>query len=259
MIPAMPDSNAIDPSDLNPTGRFSDRVEDYVRYRPGYPAAAVRHALEDLPHPGLVVDVGAGTGIWTALLAARGLPVIALEPNAEMRAAARALTGVRWQGGTAEATGLEGACAQVVTVAQAFHWFRARDALREFARVLSPGGRLALVWNRRRRDDPFTNGYRDAILAASAETSAESMAFDPAVIEDGGLFAPADHATFPHAQELDRDGVHGRARSASYVPKEGPRADELRRRLDALIDAHQDARGRVRLLYDCEVWRAARL
>ena len=245
------------PEDLNPTTRFSDRVDDYVRYRPSYPEAAVGHVLAGLCAP-RVVDVAAGTGIWTAQLASRGLEVIALEPNAEMRAAAPALAGVTWQGGTAEATGLANASANLVTVAQAFHWFRAEEAVHEFARVLVPGGRLALVWNRRRRGDPFTDAYGDAILAIGGESVMERMNFDPAVIHAGGEFAPARRAIFPHEQVLDRAGLHGRARSASYVPKSGPRAEELGARLDQLFDQHVDTTGRVRLRYDCEVWLASR-
>jgi SAM-dependent methyltransferase len=248
----------MNPADLHPTTRFSDRVDDYVRYRPDYPAAALDHVLAGLVAP-RVVDVGAGTGIWTAQLAARGVPVIALEPNADMRAAAPALEGVTWQAGTAEATGLAAASADLVTVAQAFHWFRAPEAIAEFARVLAPGGRLALVWNRRRSDDPFTRAYREAILSVGGETAMEQMGFDPEVIHAGGTFAPATRASFPHAQVLDRAGLHGRARSASYVPKSGPRAEELRARLDAIFDRYAGPDGRVPLLYDCEVWLAARV
>jgi len=245
-----------DPSDLNPTGRFSDRVEDYVKYRPTYPAAAVDCALGGAPR-GPIVDVGAGTGIWTALLASRAREVIAIEPNDEMRAAAPALPRVTWQGGTAESTGLAPASAAVVTVAQAFHWFRASEALEEFARILVPGGRLALVWNRRSKTDPFTASYRDAILSVGAETAAERMAFDPRVFALEPRFSEPELSTFPHEQVLDRAGLHGRARSASYVPKAGPRAEELSARLDALFDRFA-LKERVTLVYDCEVWRSTR-
>jgi SAM-dependent methyltransferase len=201
--------------------------------------------------------VGAGTGIWTALLAAHDRDVLAIEPNAEMRAAAPALPRITWHGGTAESTGLATASAAVITVAQAFHWFRAGEALEEFERVLVPGGKLALVWNRRSRTDPFTAGYREAVLSVGAETAAERMPFDPHVFERQPALSMPELRTFPNLQELDRAGLHGRARSASYVPKEGPRAKELGARLDALFDRYQ-ADGRVRLVYDCEVWTSSR-
>lgn len=247
------------PSDLDPTGRFSDRVDDYVRYRPGYPDAAVDWVLEDLPPGVIACDIGAGTGIWTRFLAARGVRVLALEPNAAMREAAPAHSGVTWKPGTAEATGLDDGACGLVTAAQAFHWFRAKEAVAEFARVLAPGGRLALVWNRRRPDDAFTRSYREAILAVGGETAAERMSFDPAVIHEDGGFAPLERFACEHAQVLDRAGLHGRARSASYVPKRGPRAEELGARLDALFDLHADSDGRVRLAYLCEAWRAPRI
>jgi len=174
-----------------------------------------------------------------------------------MRAAAPALPGVTWQAGTAEATGLAANSAALVTVAQAFHWFRADEALKEFARVLVDGGRIALVWNRRSATDPFTLGYREAILSVGAETAAEMMRFDPGVVERSSVFTALERHAFPHAQELDREGLHGRARSASYVPKAGPRAEELGARLDALFDSSA-ADGRVRLVYDCEVYCATR-
>jgi len=246
----------IDPADLNPTGRFSDRVEDYVKYRPTYPRAAAECALDGAP-PGTIVDVGAGTGIWTALLVGRGREVIALEPNAEMRAAAPQLPRVTWLDGTAEATGLPNESAALVTVAQAFHWFRAEEALREFARILVPGSHVALIWNRRSRWNLFTLGYREAILSVGAETAAERMTFDPAVFHSSGVFEEPERFAFPHAQNLDREGLHGRARSASYVPKTGPRAEELGARLDELFDNHATD-GRVQLVYECEVWRAIR-
>ena len=241
---------------LRPTTRFTDRVEDYVRYRPTYPPEAAACALAGAPD-GIVLDVGAGTGIWTALLAAQDRTIIALEPNTAMREAAPALKHVSWQAGTAEATALPDASAAVITVAQAFHWFRADEALAEFARVLVPGGRLALVWNRRSRVDSFTAGYRDAVLSVVAETAAEAMPFDSGCFPRSGRFTAPERIAFPHGQVLDRAGLHGRARSASYVPKEGPRAEELGARLDALFDRYAED-GRVRLVYECEVYRSTR-
>src|SRR5439155_1443196 len=101
-------------------------------------------------------DVGAGTGIASRQLAAHGVRVLAVEPNAEMRAAAIRHPGIEWRAGTAEATGLDSGIVGLVLCAQAFHWFRAQHALAEFSRILRPGGRLALMWNSRDRADPLT-------------------------------------------------------------------------------------------------------
>src|SRR5207237_6333591 len=97
---------------------------------------------------------------------------------------------------------------------------------------------VARAWTRRSVSDPFTLGYREAILSIGAETAAEMMPFDPGVFARCGVFDEPERHAFPHAQELDRAGLHGRARSASYVPKTGPRAEELGARLDALFDLH---------------------
>src|SRR5262245_18241062 len=94
--------------DLDPTRRFSDRTQEYVRFRPTYPASAIDHMLAGLSDPSRLIaaDIGAGTGISALLLAERGVRVWAVEPNAEMRAAAAPHPHVTWQDGTAEATGL---------------------------------------------------------------------------------------------------------------------------------------------------------
>jgi len=239
---------------MDPTGRFADRAADYVRFRPDYPAAAIDAVLVGLGAPERLVaaDVGAGTGISARLLAERDVRVHAIEPNAAMRAAAEPHPGVEWSAGTAEATGLAGASVRLVLSAQAFHWFRQADAIAEFHRVLQPGGRLALMWNARDRDDPLTIGYIAAIHAVNGEHPAEHRGIDAGVVEAGG-FAPLRLLTFPHAQTLDLEGFIGRATSASYVSKEPAALAELVRRLTALHARHADARGVVTLRYRTEL------
>lgn len=247
--------------ELDPTGRFSDRADDYVRYRPDYPAAALDHVLEGVSLSARVIaaDVGAGTGISSRQLADRGLEVIAIEPNAAMRAGASPHPRVTWRPGTAEATGLAAASVDLVVCAQAFHWFRQREAIAEFHRVLRPGGRLALIWNTRSRVDPLTLGFIEAIRAVNGEHPAEMRKFDPGVVSADGWFTPAAVDTFDHAQPLDRAGLLGRAASASYVPKQGEPFDRLVGLLDALYERYRDPRGLVTLRYVTEVWRAERV
>jgi SAM-dependent methyltransferase len=239
---------------MDPTGRFADRAADYVRFRPDYPAAAIDAVLEGLGALERLVaaDVGAGTGISARLLADRGVHVHAIEPNAVMRAAAEPHPHVEWGAGTAEATGLAAASVRLVLCAQAFHWFRQAEAIAEFHRVLEPGGRLALMWNARDRDDPLTLGYIDAIHAVNGEHPAEHRGIEPGVVEAGG-FPPLRLLTFPHAQALDLEGFIGRATSASYVSKEPAALAELVRLLTALHARHADARGCVTMRYRTEV------
>jgi SAM-dependent methyltransferase len=233
---------------------------DYVRYRPDYPSAAIDAVLRGLPEPSrlAVADVGAGTGISARPLADRGARVIAVEPNEAMRASASPHDGVEWRDGTAEATGLRDASVDLVLCAQAFHWFRQRDALAEFHRILRPGARLALLWNSRDRSDDFTRGYTEAIQAVSGEHPAERREFDPGVIHQDGWFTPAVLEVWPHRQELNRDGLIGRAVSASYVPREGARLEALTRLLTALVERYRDSQGLVCLRYATKLYLSER-
>jgi SAM-dependent methyltransferase len=247
--------------DLDTVGRFSDRAADYVKYRPSYPAEAVDAMLDGFGPPAALVasDVGAGTGISARLLGARGVRVVAVEPGDGMRGAAAPHPNVVWVAARAEATGLRSQAVDLVLCAQSFHWFRADDVLPEFARILKRGGRLAISWNRRSTDDPFTAGYRQAIAEVGGETAAEMTSFDPDVVTRSGLFSPPERRIFPNFQRLDLDGLIGRARSASYVPKSGASGERLLDLLRALHERHADADGFVTLVYETEVFCSARL
>jgi len=250
----------IPPDELDSVQRFSDRTADYVRYRPGYPAAAIEAILAGLGPPARLraADVGAGTGISARLLGERGVRVIAVEPGDDMRRAAAPQANVAWVAGRAEATGLCAATCDLVLSAQSFHWFSAADALVEFARILKPGGRLAIVWNRRSQDDPLTAGYRQAIVDVGGDTAVERMSFDPGVVVRSQLFTPVERTSFPNAQRLDLEGLVGRARSASYVPKAGPDGARLIDILRALHARYADSSGLVTLVYETEIYAASK-
>ncbi len=241
--------------ELSPTTRFADRASDYARFRPSYPASAIDAALAGLgPAPALVAaDIGAGTGISSRLFADRGVRALAVEPNAAMRESAEPHPGVTFVDGTAEATGLEAESVDLVICAQAFHWFKPKEALREFRRIVKPRGRLVFLVNERDEGDAAMRAYNAAIKAAAERELSEGMrgSIDDALRAEGFAVAPA---SFPCTQALSRDGLVGRARSASYVPKEGPRYEQLLRDLDALWIAHHDQRGLVSLGYRTFVW-----
>lgn len=248
----------MEPDDPDSTRRFTDRAADYARFRPTYPAAAIDVVLEGLGAPDdlIAADVGAGTGISARLLADRGVRVVAVEPNAGMRAAAAPHARVSWQEGVADATGLDAASVDIVLVAQAFHWFEPRAALREFHRILRPGGRLAIVWNRRSRGDAFTLGYRAALEAIDGEAPAERSEFDAAAVSASGWFENPRTHRVPNAQPLTLEELLGRARSTSTVPKTGPRFAELQRLLRDLHARHAGADGRATMVYrtDVHLW-----
>jgi len=229
----------------NATSRFSDRVENYVLYRPGYPPEALEALRHECGLAGehIVADIASGTGIWTRMLLENGNPVFGVEPNAEMREAGQRLltafpkfTSVA---GTAESTTLEDQSVDFVTAAQAAHWFDRKRSRREFVRILKPGGWLVLLWNERLTDTtPFLRDYEQLLLTYGTDynevrhertTDAVSEFFDP---------LPYQERTFAMRQEFDYAGIEGRLLSSSYAPGPGhpqypPMLHELRRVFEA--------------------------
>ncbi len=232
----------------DPTERFSERVDAYVAHRPGYPDALLDSLLETtgIGAGAFVADIGAGSGIFTRRLLARGLQVFAVEPNADMRGAAEAALGdepgFTSVAGRAESTGLADASVELVTAAQAFHWF-ANDAARvEFGRILEPGGRLALIWNRRDLADSFQRAYdrllRDFAVDYSANSHMRLAAVDLERFFAAGCMR---EFRFGHAQRLDFAGIVGRLRSASYCPPESsPEYRDLIVAIERLFERHAD-------------------
>ena len=209
----------------NVTERFSSRVADYVSYRPGYPPSLLAYLVE---HYGLrsdqtVADVGSGTGLLTQLFLKNGNRVCGVEPNAKMRAAAETLLPSYADfisvDGRAEATTLATHSVDWIVAGQAFHWFDPVATRREFIRILRPGGRVALVWNDRRMDDPFQLAYDQFLLTHAPDYSqVNHRRVTLASLRD--FFAPhgLDPATFDHSQVFDFEGLQGRLLSCSYAP-----------------------------------------
>jgi SAM-dependent methyltransferase len=196
---------------------YARSADAYERGRPGYPPAAVDFLAARLRlRPGrTVVDLAAGTGKLTRALLATGADVVAVEPVAGMRAALPA--GVRALDGTAEAMPLSTASTNAVTVAQAFHWFDGESALAEIHRVLRPGGSLALVWNRRRMDDPVNRAIEELLAPYRGHMSALHTGAWDAAFEGTKLFGPLDERVFPNAQSLDADGLADRIASVNFI------------------------------------------
>lgn len=237
--------------ELNPTGRFTDRADTYRRHRPSYPAAAIDAMLAGLGAPSSLeaADIGAGTGISSRLLAERGARVHAVEPNQAMREAAGPHPLVRYLPGTAEETGLPDRSVNLVLAAQAFHWFRPEPSLREFHRILKPNGRLAVMWNERDLTDPLTAVYSDLAQGAARRDPVEKWHLRPEELYISRLFTTSWEQTFSNSQELDAEGLIGRALSASYVPTGGPDHEALVKGLRGAFDRYKDASGKVRLVY----------
>jgi SAM-dependent methyltransferase len=225
----------------SPTARFSDRVENYVRYRPGYPPEVIELIRTEcgLQPSHFVADIASGTGLFTRLLLENGNSVFAVEPNLEMREMGMLelepydrLVSIA---GTAEETTLRSSSVDFVTAAQAAHWFDLPRARAEFARILRPGGGCVLIWNERRTDTtPFLRDYEELLLAFGTDYKEVRHERTTAVIHE--FFAPAHHQerVFELNQAFDYEGAAGRLLSSSYAPLEGhpnyePMMQELRR------------------------------
>jgi SAM-dependent methyltransferase len=237
----------------NATSRFSDRVENYVRYRPGYPPEAWQAIKREcgLAPEHVIADIASGTGIWTRTVLENGNRVFGVEPNPAMRQAGERLlatfpnfTGVA---GTAEASTLPDQSVDLVTAAQAAHWFDRARARAEFVRILKPGGWLVLLWNERLTDSTaFLRDYEQLLLTYATDyedvrhektTDAVHEFFDP---------APFQERTFPMRQEFDYAGIEGRLLSSSYAPgpehpQHAPMLRDLRRIFETNAAAGQVA------------------
>lgn len=243
------------------TTRFSDRVRNYVLHRPGYPPAVldVLRAETGLAPGHAVADVGSGTGISAKLFLDAGHPVFAVEPNVEMRAAAEAMLAgdprFRSVDGAAEATTLPAASVDYVVAAQAFHWFDPARVAAEWRRILRPGGWIVLLWNTRQTDTtPFLRAY-EALLR---EHGTDYASVNHENVTDESLRTALGRGygarVVPSEQVFDFDGLKGRLLSSSYAPNVGhPGHEPMIAALDRIFREHQED-GRVRFLYDTEIY-----
>ena len=246
----------------DPTARFTDRVADYVRTRPGYPPAVldILRAEAGLTPATVVADVGSGTGLSAEMFLKIGNVVHGVEPNREMRAAAEQLLAAyphfHSVAGSAEATTLPAASMDLIVAGQAFHWFDPPRARTEFRRILRPAGCVVLIWNTRRTDSSaFLRGY-EAMLQRLGTDYREVVHTNVDRNQLAAFFGPGGFQSFrvDNEQLFDLEGLRGRTRSSSFTPPPGhPDFEPMMRELDRLFDAFNE-QGRVRFEYDTEVY-----
>jgi len=231
----------------DPVTRFSNRADNYARYRPSYPLSVIDILKSDcgLQETSIIADVGSGTGILSELFLKNGNQVFGVEPNAAMRSfAERLLYGSKnfvSVDATAEATTLEPASVDFITAGQAFHWFDRDKAKTEFARILKPGGWVVLIWNERRLDStPFLREYE--ILLLRYGTDYEKVRHENVAGEIARFFAPetVQLRNLENVQHFDFESLKGRVFSASYTPDQGhPDFEPMLAKLEKIFNTHK--------------------
>jgi len=240
--------------------RFSSRVADYVRYRPGYPSAVLELLRSECGlRPGHVIaDIGSGTGFLSELFLKNGNRVYGVEPNKDMRQAGEeylaSYDGFSSIDGSAEATTLDDASVDFITAGPSFHWFEPNAARREFVRILKPGGSMVIAWNDRRMDEaPFTRDYENILERFGVDYKKVKDSY-PEAERIRRFLTTFSQRDLPNHQILDWDSLSGRLRSSSFTPTEGhPNFAPMMADLKRLFDAHQE-QGQVRMDYFMRIY-----
>jgi SAM-dependent methyltransferase len=241
--------------------RFSNRVENYVKYRPTYPAQVLDLFRDrmNLQNDSIIADIGSGTGISAKLFLENGNTVFGVEPNAAMREAAenflQDFPQFKSIDGTAENTNLENESVDLVIAAQAFHWFDRVNTRKEFKRILRDKGFIALIWNERQLDSTaFLRDYEHLLIEFG--TDYETVRHENITKETLQDFFQTDfeQKTFSNVQAVDFEGLKGRMLSSSYIPTaENPRFGEMLENLESLFAQHSE-NDRIEILYDTKIF-----
>ena len=246
---------------MDTISRFSNRVANYVRYRPGYPPEVLDLFIDQmgLAKSSVIADIGSGTGLSAKFFLENGNTLYGVEPNAAMREAAeeylKDFPNFISHDGTAEATHLADSSVDFVTAAQAFHWFDPEKTRTEFRRILKPGGYVALMWNERQLDSTeFLRDYEKFLLKYATDyTKVRHENIDQEKL--GAFFQNGyERATFLNEQIFDYAGLRGRLLSASYMPAEDdPSMPPLEAELKALFTRHAE-NDRIKVFYDTNIY-----
>ncbi|MFI5263773.1 MAG: class I SAM-dependent methyltransferase [Candidatus Kapaibacterium sp.] len=243
------------------TERFSNRVENYVKFRPHYPSEIIPFLSEEigLSPSSVIADIGSGTGISARMFLKNGNTVYGIEPNKEMREAGETFLKEYPKfhsiDGTAEATTLKDASIDCIIAGQAFHWFDVAKATVEFKRILKPGGWVVLIWNERILDaTPFLISYENLLHSFGTDYAAVQHTNVKGNISS--LFKDKGYTVkiFPNSQSCDLEALQGRLLSSSYIPTaDSPKYRPMLEELREMFDRYQ-VDGRIDILYNTEVF-----
>jgi ubiquinone/menaquinone biosynthesis C-methylase UbiE len=245
---------------MDSKGRFSDRVEDYVKYRPHYPKEIISFLQKESSFSveDIVADIGSGTGISSELFLSYGNTVYAVEPNEEMRVKGEELLKQNPNfisiNGTSENTTLQNNSIDLIVAAQAFHWFNPLTTKMEFKRILKRNGKCLLIWNERLVNSGFEKAYEDLLLNFGTDYALidhRNITIDKI---EAFLSKPVRTATFHNFQQFDFAGLKGRLLSSSYVPNRNSEIfPAMISKLQSIFDQHQ-RNGKVIFNYETKVF-----
>jgi len=246
---------------LDTLDRFSNRVDHYIKYRPGYPPEMFSFLIKEkiLKSDSVIADIGSGTGISSKLFLDNGNTVYAVEPNKGMREAAEGLLGSNKNfksiNGKAEDTGLKSKSIDILIAAQSFHWFEKDLFKKEAMRILKPEGFVVIVWNDRLTDETeFLMEYENLLHNFSVDYDVVNLKNSVKDVRNYFLSFVDNksfkEASFKNFQEFDFQGLQGRLLSSSYVPTSDhenfvPMLNELKR-----IHELHNKEGLVKFEYD---------
>lgn len=245
-----------------PTERFTNRVEDYVKYRPSYPEQVVSYLLSEceLNPSSIVADIGSGTGLLTQLFLSKDMTVYGVEPNSAMRKAGedylRAYPHFYSINGSAENTTLKNESVDLITAGTAFHWFNASKAKQEFQRILKSPGWAALIWNVRDTErSPVMQAYEVLINQYNTDfKQSPASEFNHTIGQD--FFDPWTMQTkiFPNQQTFDWVSFKGRLLSASYSLKPGDRDyGQMLEKLKHIFEQYQE-NNQINFYYQTQIY-----
>ena len=246
--------------EIDPLKRFSNRVDNYIKYRPYYPDGIMDFFLTELKlkKSDIIADIGSRTGIFTEFLLKKNYKVFAIEPNNDMRGAAERLlscyNNFKSISGSAESTGLEAGSIDIITSAQAFHWFNFEKTKFEFKRIIKNGGWVVLIWNTREiNSNPFMIEYEKLLINFSIDYGRINHSnINESIFQS--FFSKYEVAVFPNKQSFNFEGLKGRLLSSWYAPVEdSPGYIPMMNNLTNIFWKYQ-INGKVDFIYKTEVY-----